>query len=332
MVAGHPAAQVAPPVPQAGNPFRHMPLASQQPPAQEFASQTHAPFEHSCPGTHRSVHGTLCPQLFVPDPQDLPLHAIELSGTQHVSLERHTPAFGHVAAHIAGCPQLLVTVVLHLPAQAVALSGVQHMFPTQTSPPVAHDVVPLAPHATACPQLFMAVPQVFPWQVIEAGSGTQPHAPFVHVRPPSQPPHMIIWPQLSMEGPQRFWHHVDAGVGEQHVLLDVQTPPLGQVPEQLTVCPQLFIADVLHLPMHAAALSGVQHVPSDLHASPPEAHDVVPLAPQPTGCPQLFVAEPQFFPAHVLAACSGTHPHAPDVHVVPPGHWPQSTGLLQLSY
>jgi hypothetical protein len=227
---------------------------------------------------------------------------------------------------------LFVAVVLHLPAHGVALSGVQHVLPTHTSFADAQFTVPPLPHGTICPQLFIEVPQVLPWQVIDAGSGTQPHAPLVQVSPPSQPPHMIICPQLSIEGPQRFWHQVEGGVGVQHVSFDVQTPPPGQVAEQLIDCPQLFVAVVLHLPMHALALSGVQHVPSALQTSPLDAHAMVPFAPHATACAQLLVAEPQFLPVHVFVVCSGTHPHAPEVHMAPPGHWPQSIGSLQLSY
>jgi hypothetical protein len=142
---------------------------------------------------------TACPQLFVAGPHAFPMHAIVLSGAQHVLLARHTPAFGQVAEHITVWPQLFVAIVLHLPAQAVALSGVQHVVPTHTSFDDAQLTVPPLPHETACPQLFVAVPHVLPWHVVVTGSGTQPHAPLVHVSPASQPPHMIICPQLSVD-------------------------------------------------------------------------------------------------------------------------------------
>jgi hypothetical protein len=77
-----------------------MPFPRQHPLGQEFASHTQALFEHSCPGTQLFLQGTVCPQLFVPEPHDFPVHAMELSGAQHVSSDRQTPAFGHVAAHI----------------------------------------------------------------------------------------------------------------------------------------------------------------------------------------------------------------------------------------
>jgi hypothetical protein len=99
----------------------------------------------------------------------------------------------------------------------------------------------------------------------------------------------------------------------------------------LIVCPQLFVAVVLHWPRHAVALSGVQHVSSDLQTSAVEEHDVVPPDPQATTCPQLFIAEPQFLPAHVLVTGSGVHAQEPSVQDAPPEHCPQSTALPQLS-
>jgi hypothetical protein len=181
------------------------------------------------------VHMMLCPQLFVAGPHPTLMHAVVLSGGQQVWFARQTPALGHVAEHITVCPHLFVTVALHLPAQTVSLSGVQQLLLTQTSLDDAQLTVPAVPQDTDCPQLFVAVPHVWPWHVIDTGSGTQPHAPLVHVRPPSQPPHMIICPQSSVDGPQRFWHQVDGGVGAQHELLAVQTPPFGQVAGQRTI-------------------------------------------------------------------------------------------------
>jgi len=112
-------------------------------------------------------------------------------------------------------------------------------------------------------------------------------------------------------GPQRFWHHVDGGVGLQHELPDVQTPPSGHVAGHATDCPQLFITLTLHLPEHAPALSGVQHVSSVRQKSPLFAHEGVPFAPQPTDSPQLFVFVPQFLPAQVVVTGSGTQPSPP---------------------
>jgi hypothetical protein len=116
----------------------------------------------------------------------------------------------------------------HLPAQALVLSGVQQAPPTHTSPD-GQSAVPPTPHCTVWPQLFVAVPHVLPWHVVLTGSGTQPHAPPMHVRPPSQPPHATVCPQLSVDGPQRPWHQVDCVAGAQHVLLAVHTPPSEQV-------------------------------------------------------------------------------------------------------
>jgi hypothetical protein len=69
---------------------------------------------------------------------------------------------------------------------------VQQLLFTHTSDDEAQLTVPLAPHATAWPQVFVAVPHVLPAHVIVAGSGTQPQAPaLLHVRPASQPPQSI---------------------------------------------------------------------------------------------------------------------------------------------
>jgi hypothetical protein len=98
---------------------------------------------------HVFGHVTGCPQLFVVGPHCLPLHALVLSGVQHVLVVVHTPAFGQVAEHMTIWPQLFITVVLHLPAQAVVLSGVQQLLLTHTSDDEAQSTVPLFPHATA---------------------------------------------------------------------------------------------------------------------------------------------------------------------------------------
>jgi hypothetical protein len=97
-----------------------------------------------------------------------------------------------------GCPHPFVTAALHFPAHAWALSGEQQV-PSdwQTSPEVAHEPVPFAPHATSCPQLLVAVPQVFPAHVVVAGSGLQPQLPAAHDVPPSHPRQSTWFPQLS---------------------------------------------------------------------------------------------------------------------------------------
>jgi hypothetical protein len=136
---------------------------------------------------------------------------------------------------------------------------------------------------------------------------------------------------LSVLGPHRFWHQTDGGVGEQQLLFDVHTPASAQVAEHMTVCPQLLVAIVLHLPAHTEALSGVQHVSLARQTSPGEPQVVPAAGPQGTSWPQLFLTDPQFLPAHVIVAGSGTHPQAPEVHISPASQPPQSTGLLQLS-
>lgn len=172
--------------------------------------------------------------------------------------------------------------MLHFPAHAVALSGVQHALPLQTSVAEAQLTVPLAPHDTIWPQLFVAVPHDLPVQVVETGSGTQPHEPLVQVSPWSHPGHVMACPQLSVTEPHRFAHHVEGDTGAQHDSFDVHTPPSAHAEEQATDCPQLFVTVAPHFPAHAAALSGVQHVPPVWHTSPPAAHDGVPFAPHAT--------------------------------------------------
>jgi hypothetical protein len=267
--------------------------------------------------------------LFVTVPHCTPLHAVTLSGVQQdVPLQTWAPVH---PLQLIVWPQLFVAVVLHLPAHGVTLSGAQHVLPWQISLADEQFVVPPAPQATTWPQLLVALPHVLPAHVVERGSGTQPHEPAsLQVRPPSQPPQLTGWPQLSVLDPQRFWHHVDGGVGEQHAP-ELHTPPSAHVVGHCTFCAQLFVTVPPHLLPQAVALSGVQHVSFDRHTSALPAHVDEPLAPQATDCPQLFVAEPQFFPVHVLAAGSGTHPQAPCVHDRPPSHPPQFTGLPQLS-
>jgi hypothetical protein len=116
----------------------------------------------------------------------------------------------------------------------------------------------------------------------------------------------------------------------QHELPLVQTPPSPQL-VQLTVCPQLFMAVVLHLPAQAESLSGKQHVLLGRQTPTIPPHSVVPLAPQATTWPQLFVAAPQFIPAHVVVAGSGSQPQEPAVQVTPPSHDAQITVAPQLS-
>jgi len=264
-----------------------------------------------------------CAQLLVAPPHALPLHAAVLFGAQQVWLVKQTPALGQVGEQLTACPQWLVAVVLHWPAHAVASSGVQHdPSGLQTSELDAQDVRPFAPHAIVWPQLLVAVPHAFPLHVMTTDSGAHPHAPLVQVAPPSQTPHSTGCPQLSVLEPQRFWHQVAVGVGEQQVWLDVQTPPLGQVAGQVTVRPQRLVTVTPHFPAHAtASVSGVQQEPSAMQTSPVDEQAVDPVAPQATTCPQLLVAEPQFLPAQVVVAGSAVQPQAPlAVQVAPASH------------
>ena len=225
-----------------------------------------------------------------------------------------------------------MTVVLQLLAHAVVLSGVQQAPLTHTSPDDAQVTVPPAPQETDCPQLFVAVPQDFPAHVVATGSGTQPHAPPVHERPPSQPGHITVPPQSSVTEPHRSMHHVAAGVGVQHVPFAVHTDPVAQVEGHFAGRPQLLVTVTPHLPRQAVASSGVQQVPSALQTSPATGQAAVALSPHATTWPQLFIATPQFFPAHVFVAGSGMQPQLPLTHAAPPAHAPQSTRLPQLSY
>jgi hypothetical protein len=52
-------------------------------------------------------------------------------------------------------------------------------------------------------QLLVAEPHCFPAQAVATDSGTQPHAPPVHVSPPSHPPQSTDFAQLSVSDPQR---------------------------------------------------------------------------------------------------------------------------------
>lgn len=95
-------------------------------------------------------------------------------------------------------------------------------------------------------------------------------------------PQLTCWPQLFvLTLPHELPHVVATGSGVQQ-LVPSQTWPLGHVVGQATVCPQLFVAFVLHLPEHAALLFGVQHVPFASQKSPAVAQDPVPPVPQKT--------------------------------------------------
>ncbi|MGH7329502.1 MAG: hypothetical protein ACREJX_14245 [Polyangiaceae bacterium] len=72
---------------------------------------------------------------------------------------------------------------------------------------------------------------------------------------------------------------IDSGVQQ---LVPSHTWPVGQPAGHEIVCPQLFVAFVLHFPEQAALLFGVQHVPFDSQKSPVVAHEPVPPAPQNT--------------------------------------------------
>jgi hypothetical protein len=52
-------------------------------------------------------------------------------------------------------------------------------------------------------QLLVADPHCFPVHAVATDSGMQPHAPPVHVSPPSHPPQSTEPAQLSVDGPQR---------------------------------------------------------------------------------------------------------------------------------
>jgi hypothetical protein len=75
---------------------------------------------------------------------------------------------------------------------------------------------------------------------------------------------------------------------------------------QSVVCPQLFVALPHALPLHAAVLSGAQHVSSGMQ-TPAFGH----VAEQLTLWPQLFFTVVLHFPAQVVALSSGVQ------HVVP---------------
>jgi hypothetical protein len=128
-----------------------------------------------------------------------------------------------IAGQSVGWPQLLVTVTPHLLPQAVVLSGKQHVPPLQTSF-IGQPAVPLTPQLTICPQLLVAWLHCrFP-QAICVVSGTQLHAPLVHV-PPSHPPQSSMLPQLSLVIPQWPVHPWD---WHSHTFCALQRCPIGQ--------------------------------------------------------------------------------------------------------
>jgi len=94
-------------------------------------------------------------------------------------------------------PQLFVTTTPpHLPSHAVPLSVQHDPSALQIAPGVEH--CPLFPHATNCPQLFVATPQFFVPHVVARLSGTHPpQVPTIEHTPPSHPPHWTGRPQLS---------------------------------------------------------------------------------------------------------------------------------------
>jgi len=142
-------------------------------------------------------HAIDCPQLFV-EPLQRFAHQFG-SGVQQLLVDRHTPASPQLlAVHMNVWPQLSVICSLHFPMHGVTSSGVQHVpLERQMSFDVGHAALPPLPQGTVCPQLFVAEPHVRPAHVVLCGSGAQPHAFCVQVAPPSQPPHVMGWLQLS---------------------------------------------------------------------------------------------------------------------------------------
>jgi hypothetical protein len=161
------------------------------------------PPPHSFGVTHVSGHVTTCPQLFVLCPHPTPAHVVASgSGVQHV-VPLHTPPEGQPEGQPTSCPQLfLTTTPPHRPLHALPSSRQHDPSGLQVAPALAQ--APPFPHATVCPQLFVAVPHFLPAHVVATGSGTQPHALFVHRSPFGHPPQSTGRPQLSSVGPQRF--------------------------------------------------------------------------------------------------------------------------------
>jgi hypothetical protein len=109
-------------------------------------TQPHAPASLHVSPPSQPPQLTACPQLLVLDPHRFWHHVAD--GSQHALLVQ-TPPSAQVAGHWIVCAQLFVALTPHLPAHGVALSGAQQVpFVRHTSPLVAHDVDPLAPHAT----------------------------------------------------------------------------------------------------------------------------------------------------------------------------------------
>jgi hypothetical protein len=185
---------------------------------------------------HELAQVTVWPQLLVALPHCRPLQGA--LGAQHwfgpAPPTPHGVVDPQVSGHVMAVPQLLVAGPHAFPVHVTAGGSAVHPHPLGPAPAPPHVAgdVHVSGQTTLCPQLLVAGPHALPWHAVVSDSGTHPHAPLVHVRPPSQPPHGTFWPQLSVEAPQRFWHHVEGGTGVQHVWLDVQTPPSGHPPEQ----------------------------------------------------------------------------------------------------
>jgi hypothetical protein len=130
-------------------------------------------------------------------------------------------------------PQLSESIVLQRPAQ---VASVQHASLLVHVWPALQLVVPFTPQLTVWLQLFVTLPH---WSEPHAScelSGMQPHAPLVQVWPPLQSGHVIMFPQLSVVGPQRLSHQW--GSGEQmHRPSGAQPSPGAQVPLQFHETP-----------------------------------------------------------------------------------------------
>jgi hypothetical protein len=117
-------------------------------------------------------------------------------------------------------------VVLQWPAQ---VASVQHVLLLVHSWPAEHAVVPLTPQLIVWLQLFVTLLHWLEPHAICGLSGTQPHAPFVHVAPPAQAMQSIGLPQLSVVIPHRLSHQ--CGSGEQmHVPSAAHPSPGAQGP------------------------------------------------------------------------------------------------------
>jgi hypothetical protein len=239
-----------------------------------------------------SVHVTVWPQLFVVEPHASDAHAVVAdSGVQHVWLLTQTSPALQSPQGIE-MPHVTRSLSQTLVPQALA-SMVQHVPPSwQKAPPVQ------VPHTTSAPQLFVAVPQVWPLHVFEVGSGLQSHVLASLHMPPSHPPQSIESPQLSVVKPQRSVHHVACATGVQHVC-ELQTPPSPQA--HITLSPQVSVSFTPHrLPHVTASAGGVQQVPPSSQTSVECSQLAVPSTPQPTIWLQLFNLTPQFEVPHVI--------------------------------